>query len=355
MGFDKREEEAVLRVIQSGILSEYQGNWSENFFGGENSEVVKLEQEWANYFQTEYAVACNSATSGLWMALNAIGLKSTDEVIVSPYTMTCSASLPLLFGATPVFADIEPDYFCIDPKSVEKKINCLTKAIIAVNIFGQPCDFDELRRIVAEKEAKFGTKIYIIEDNAQAPGAKYKGQYTGTLGDIGVFSLNRHKHIHCGEGGMVCTNDADLELQIRLSMNHAEAVINDFVRKRDMTGYITTMVGMNMRMPELSAAVARVQLTKLEDILSKHQEDSRFFPVKVRPNCTHVYYRYPVVDVYCEEQNYYDKDKFNSKDGYITPLYKMPLFKTLNYPQNQCPVCESVEKNIKLYWQKVPY
>jgi dTDP-4-amino-4,6-dideoxygalactose transaminase len=136
---------AVERVMKANVLSDYQGNWSDNFYGG--TEIKALEKEWAEYFGVKHAIACNSATSGLWMALNSIGLKQGDEVIVSPYTMTCSASLPLLFGAKPVFADIEPDYFCIDPDDIIKKINDKTRAIIAVDIFGQPCNFDRINEI----------------------------------------------------------------------------------------------------------------------------------------------------------------------------------------------------------------
>jgi dTDP-4-amino-4,6-dideoxygalactose transaminase len=357
MGFDHKETEAVNRVMTSGVLSNYQGNWSDNFYGG--SEVQALEKEWAEYFGVKHAIACNSATSGLWMALNAIGLEGEkegwepDEVIVSPYTMTCSASLPLLFGAKPVFADIEPDYFCIDPDDIERKITPYTKAIIAVDIFGQPCDFDRINEIAERKGKAYGHKIYVIEDTAQAPGAKYKGRYAGTLGDIGVYSLNRHKHVHCGEGGICVTNDDDLAFKLRLSVNHSEAVVNDLERQGLLINHpehneLIPMVGMNLRMVELSAAIAREQLKKLDDILKVYREDAKYFPVKVRPECEHSYYRYAWTSgcdaIPC---------KFNDKTGYIKPIYQMPLFKQLGYKQDQCPVCEVVNQNIVLAWHEV--
>jgi perosamine synthetase len=373
MGFDQRETDAVMRVIQSGVLSNYQGNWSDNFYGG--SEVQALEKEWAEYFGVKHAIATNSATSGLWMALNAIGINGNEyeenwkpEVIVSPYTMTCSASLPLLFGLKPIFADIEPDYFCIDPDSIEQKITSRTRAIIAVDIFGQPCDFDRINEIAERKGKAYGHKIYVIEDTAQAPGAKYKGRYAGTLGDIGVYSLNRHKHIHCGEGGICVTNDDDLAMRLRLSMNHAEAVVNDMIMKqtREFGGYVAdynSMVGMNLRMVELSAAIAREQLKKLDDILKVYREDASLHPVKIRPECEHSFYRYawtgPVSEnIYrffnniCGEDLRHRDSDFNYKAGYITPLYQMPLFKHLGYEQHQCPVCEDVNENIILAWHK---
>lgn len=360
--FDSRETKAVLRVMERGILSEYQGNWSDNFYGG--PEVQALEKEWAEYFGVKHAIACNSATSGLWMALNCLGLDfpeeddrqgfryNQDEVIVSPYTMTCSASLPLLFGAKPVFADIEPDHFCIDPDDIERKITPRTKAIIAVDIFGQPCDFDRINEIAERKGKEYGHKIYVIEDTAQAPGATYKGRYAGTLGDIGVYSLNRHKHIHCGEGGICVTNDDKLAMKLRLSMNHAEAVVNDRQIKEanDYGGYIVDnvdMVGMNLRMPELSAAITREQLKKLDDILKIYRDDAKYFPVKVRPECEHSFYRYAWIDG-CDNI----PCKFSNKTGYIRPIFQMPLFRRLGYDQGQCPVVREVNDKINLAWHK---
>lgn len=358
------ELQAVERVMKSGILSNYQGNWSDNFYGG--TEIQALEKEWAEYFGVKHAIACNSATSGLWMALNAIGLMRPlgqmnpicDEVIVSPYTMTCSASLPILFGAEPVFADIEPDYFCIDPDDIERKITPRTKAIIAVDIFGQPCDFDRINEIAERKGKEYGHKIYVIEDTAQAPGAKYKGKYAGTLGDIGVFSLNRHKHIHCGEGGICVTDDDELAINLRMSMNHAEAVASDIEFKKGgilVDSPFINMVGMNLRMTEISATIAREQLKKLDDILKLYREDAKYFPVKVRPECEHSFYRY----AWFGDMNLDDSIKpvnlFNFKKGYIKPIFQMPLFRNLGYDQNQCPVVQKVNEEIVLAWQKEAY
>jgi len=345
------EREAVLRVMDRGILSDYQGNWSRNFMGG--IEVQSLEFEWSRYFKVRNSIACNSNSSGLWMALNAIGIEPFDEVIVTPYSMTISATIPLHFGAIPVFADIEPDYFCLDPKDVEKKITESTKAIIVVDLFGQPYAAQEINRIAEEYSKKYGHKIYVIEDAAQAPGAKYKGKYAGTLGDIGVFSLNRHKHIHCGEGGICVTDNDELALRLRLSMNHAEAVLNDLESKGVPYSHTNqTMIGMNLRMPELSAAIAREQLKKLKDIVEKHQEDSKYFPIKVREDCEHSFYRYAWKD---KELSRYIRDDFNFKSAYITPIYQMPLFRGLLYPPNLAPVCEKVNSDISLAWQKKPY
>jgi perosamine synthetase len=391
---DKEEREAVLRVMDRGILSGYQGNWSDAFYGGE--EIKALESEWAEYFGAKHAIAVNSATSGLWAACAAIGLQTntagieaktfpafpqgaklkivSSEVIVSPYSMTCSASIPLHFGAKPVFADIEEDYYCLDPKSVEKRITGLTKAIIAVDLFGQPYDADAINEIADRKGKEYGHKIYVIEDAAQAAGAKYKSKYAGTLGDIGIYSLNVHKPIQCGEGGVIVTNDDNLAFKLRLIINHAEAVMNDFYfksgeeTKDDVinSGY-GDLIGMNLRMTELSAAIAREQLKKLEEIIKKQQEYAKCFEIKVRPNCEHAFYRYAwnaknscklVGDNpngYAMGARYQNKKDeiqwfFNVKRHYIKPIYQMPLFQSLGYDQHCCPVCEEIDENITLAW-----
>lgn len=354
MSIGKEELEAVIRVINSGNLSGYQGNFSDAFYGG--PEIKALEKEWAEYFGIKHSIACNSATSGLWMACAAIGLKNDDECIVTPYSMTCSASIPLHFGVMPDFADIESDYFCLDPKSVEKQISKRTKAIIVVDLFGQPCDADAINEIAERKGKEYGHKIYVIEDAAQAVGAKYKGKYAGTLGDIGVFSLNVHKHIQCGEGGIAVTDDDNLAMKLRLSMNHAEAVANDVYMQGKEIEEIQysiprdswSLVGMNLRMTELSAAIAREQLKKLGSILRVIRSYQDCLPIKVRPECEHAFYRY----VTTENMLYVNTNIFNIKKHYITPIYQMPLFKSLGYDQHCCPTCESIEENIVLAWLK---
>jgi len=364
MSIGQEEKDAVMRVMERGVLSGYQGNASSSFYGG--PEIKLLEEEWSRYFKINHAIAANSATSGLWMACAAIGLTLGDECIVSPYSMTCSASMPLHFGAIPVFADIEKDYYCLDPKSVEKAITERTRTIIIVDLFGQPYAADEIYGIAEKYSLKYGHKIYVIEDAAQAIGARFYGKYAGTLGDIGVFSLNRHKHIQCGEGGIVVTDNDDLAMKIRLAMNHSEAVVSDMLNmgkslvNEESLSPLTGLVGMNMRMPELSAAIAREQLKKLSGILENIREHAKYFPVKVRPGCESAYYRYAWNDSDGNDLARYlrghnltlPSNGFNFKDHYIKPLHQMPLFKSLGYPDGLCPVCQEVEENIVLAWLK---
>ena len=284
----KEEKEAVLRVLDSEVLSQFLGCWHKNFYGG--PEVKALEKEWAAYFGVKHAIAVNSATSGLYTAVGALGLNPGEEVIVSPYTMTASSVAPLVYNAVPVFADIEEDYYCLDPQSVEMSITERTRAIVVVDICGQPYDADVINEIAKKHN------LMVIEDCAQAPGARYKGKLAGTLGDIGVYSLNYHKHIHCGEGGIIVTNNDELAEKMRMIRNHAEAVVDGRNYNADVG-----LIGFNYRMTETEAAIAREQLKKLSGLVEQRVKNVVYLEEKlstipclrmpeVRKNCTHVYY-----------------------------------------------------------------
>src|SRR5262249_8722448 len=157
-----------------------------------------------------------SATSGLVAAMGAVGIEPGDEVIVPPTTMSATAVAPLAYGGKPGFADIEPETFGPDPAAVRAPITPRTKAIVSANLIGHPARLAELAAIAREHG------LYLVEDNAQGPLAAEHGRYAGTVGDIGVFSLNYHKHIHTGEGGVCVTNDDELALRLQLIRNHGE-------------------------------------------------------------------------------------------------------------------------------------
>lgn len=373
----KEEKEVVNRVMDSGILSRYLGCWHKDFYGG--PEVQAFEKEWATYYGVKYAMAVNSCTSGLIVALGATGISPGDEVIVSPYSMSASASTPLWYGGIPVFADIEEEYFCLDSKSVEEKITSRTKAIIVVDIFGQPYDVEKINAIAKKHN------LVVIEDCAQAPYAKYKGKFAGTFGDIGVYSLNYHKHIHTGEGGVLVTNDDNLAERMSLIRNHAEAVVED----KGMNN-IVNMVGQNYRLTELQAAIGREQLKKLKRLVEERiancnylgQELSKIPGIrspKVRDGATHSYYMQPML--YDENKIGVSRDKFIEAVkaelpatelreaegsqlgcGYVKPLYLLPLFQkriafgkdgypfnlikdgNVSYEKGICPVVERIQE-----------
>lgn len=286
------EVAAVSEVIRGGVLSAYIGAAGPGFMGG--NKVRQFEAEAARYFGVKHAVVVNSWTSGLIAAVGAIGIEPGDEIITTPWTMAATATAILHWNGIPVFADIDPDTFNICPKSVEKLITPRTKAIMAVDIFGQSADMKALRALADEKGLK------LLCDTAQAPGALIDNAYAGTLADIGGFSLNYHKHIHCGEGGVLVTNDDRLAERLCLIRNHAEAVINS-----DDPANLCNMLGYNFRMGEIEAAIASVQLRKLDARVQSRQRIAAELnkglsslegikTPKVAPGATHVYYVYGI-------------------------------------------------------------
>jgi len=289
----KEEAEAVKAVVESGVLSKFLGCWDEDFYGG--PKVQAFERQCEAYFGVKHAVTVNSWTSGLITAVGAIGIEPGDEVIVTPWTMCASATAILHWNAIPVFADIEPETFNIDPKSVEANITPFTKAIVAVDIFGHSCDIDALMDIAERHNLK------VISDTAQAPGTFYKGKFTGTSAHVGGFSLNYHKHIHTGEGGILVTNDDGIFERLQLIRNHAEAVVGD----KGVTN-LTNMIGHNFRLGEIESAIGIEQLKKLKKLIADRQHSAARLseglknlpglrtPI-VNPDCTHAYYLYPMV------------------------------------------------------------
>jgi len=289
----KEEVTEVTKVIESGILSQYLGVWGDDFYGG--PKVQQFERDCEKYFGVKHAVTVNSWTSGLVAAVGAIGIEPGDEIIVSPWTMCASATAILHWNAIPVFADIELDTFCLDPKSVEDNISPYTKAIMVIDIGGHSADMDALKEI-ADKY-----KLKIISDSAQAPGAIYKGQFAGTMADVGGYSLNYHKHIHTGEGGILVTNSDNVADRLRLIRNHAEAVVDD----KGVTD-LSNMIGHNFRLGEIECAIGIEQLKKLKNLVETRQYAAKRLteglqelrglrlPI-VKKNCTHVYYMYKMI------------------------------------------------------------
>lgn len=292
------ELEAATQVIQSGRLSPFLGAWVTDgefgsFFGG--PRVQEFESAIANLYEVEYAITVNSATSGLVAAIGAAGIEPGDEVIVSPWTMSASATAILWWNAIPVFADIEGETFNLDPASVEENITPLTKAIMVPDIFGHPAELDSLVDIAKKHD------LILIEDCSQSPKAKYKAQFAGTVGDIGILSLNYHKHIHTGEGGICLTDDPLLAERMQLIRNHAEAVVGD----KGVTD-LTNMIGFNFRLGEIEAAIGIAQYKKLDKIIESRVHHATRLNLGLenveglrtpitKDDCTHVFYGYPIV------------------------------------------------------------
>ncbi|MCS7029738.1 MAG: DegT/DnrJ/EryC1/StrS family aminotransferase [Bacteroidia bacterium] len=356
----EEEKQAVMKVLDSGNLSQFLGAWHKDFYGGQM--VQAFEKQWAETFGVKYAITVNSNTSGLFAAIGACGIQPGDEVIVSPYTMTASALAPLVYGAVPVFADIDEENFGLCPKSIEARISPRTKAILVVHIFGNPAKMDEIMTIAKKYNLK------VIEDCAQSPMATYKNQYVGTIGDIGVFSLNYHKHIHTGEGGVITTNNDQLAEKLYLIRNHGENV----VEPKGVTDLVNTW-GFNFRMTEIQAAIGIEQLKKLPKLLEERLKNAQFFneklsqipgivPAKVEPHSKHVYYVQPFK--FKKEIVGIDRNTFINavkaeipsavlrEDtpligvGYVKPLYLQPLY------QQRASLCSF---NCPRYKGKVDY
>lgn len=343
----EEEAKAAEAVVRSGMLSDFIGaKYDVKFFGGKN--VQELEKRWAEYHQVKYAVSFNSATSALIASIGALGILPGDEILVIGYSMCISATAPLFYDAIPVFVDLEEDYYCMDPKKIEEKITKRTKAILPVDLFGQSSDMIEINKIAKKHNLK------VLNDASHVPGSKYFDGFAGTFGNIGVYSLNQHKIIHCGEGGIAVTNDEELALRLQLIRNHAEAVIPGMERKVNLIN----MIGGNYRLPEMEAAIAIEQLKKLPKLLEQRIELANYLseglekldfitPPKVRDGSEHVYYLYPIKfneeiaglnrAKYIENINALGIPLHKLAGGYIKPLYKDPIFARQNEFKNGYP------------------
>ena len=275
---DAESVAAVADVFRSGQLAS-------------GPKVLEFETALEAYLGSDRHVrVMTSATAGLEMALEVAGVGEGDEVIVPAMSFAASANVVARVRAKPVFVDIDLHTRNLNIDLVKPAITPRTRAIMAVDIFGQSADMDTLRAIAQ----RHGLKV--ISDTAQAPGARYRDGYAGTFAHIGGYSLNYHKHIHCGEGGILVTDDAGYAQRLRLIRNHAEAVISS-----DDPAQLVNMIGYNFRLGEIESAIAREQLKKLAGKVASRQEAARRVAAglaglpglalpRVAENCTHVYY-----------------------------------------------------------------
>ena len=367
---DEEEINSVVEVLKGGVLSKFLGVWCDDFYGGE--KVQEFERAWEKRFEVKHAVSVNSNTSGIITALGACGIGLGDEVIVSPYSMSISASAPLFYNATPVFCDLDMNTYSFDIEMLKRVITKDTKALIVVHIFGCPSNMDEIMQIAKEHN------LFVIEDCAQAPGATYHGKQVGSLGDIGVFSLNYHKHIHTGEGGMCVTNSDILANKMQLIRNHAESIV-----ERKGESDLVNMIGFNFRLTEIQAAIGIEQLKKLDHELRVRQHYAKlydealtkfdFISTTTLENRTHSYYVQAFQ--FDEQKAGISREKFikavkaelmpvEGREnegvpigmGYVKPLYLLPIFQnkfaynkqgfafkdTINYEKGLCPNVEEL-------------
>lgn len=268
------EEEiaAVASVMRSGMLAQ-------------GSVVTEFESSFADYCSVSHAVGVNSGTAALHAALLAAGIGPGDSVIVPAFTFFATASSVSMCGATPLFADVEPRTFNIDPDSVEGLIRPDTRAVIGVHLFGQPFDVAAIRALCDDRD------LVLIEDAAQAHGAEYRGKRVGGLADLACFSFYPTKNMTTGEGGMVTTDDDALAERVRLLINHGQS-----------KKYLHSAVGYNYRMTNIAAAIGLVQLDRVEGFNERRIHNARYLDRHLAgtglatpyaaPDVRHVYHQY---------------------------------------------------------------
>lgn len=358
--YDDDEKEAVLAAMKQDSLTM-------------GPQVKKFQDEFAAVHGVKHAFAVANCTTGMHLCTQLFGLKQGDEVIVTPITFIATSLVLLKEKVTPVYADIEPRTFTIDPADIARKITPKTKAIYVVHYGGLMCDMDPIMEI-AKKH-----KLYVLEDCAHVPGAAYKNRMAGSVGDVGVFSFHSLKNITtCGEGGMITTNHTEwveaIEALRCMNLSHWDVNVRDYTMGNyklhkvvdgqysdywipghydvnDVNGYF----GNNYRMNEISAAVGRTQLKKLDMLTKKRQENGRYINEGIKgikgvegvyepQGYKHVYHLYTL----CVDPKVFDRDEFMRtlyrEEGvqgilHYQPTYHFTALKKLGIKGN-CPVAE---------------
>ena len=356
-----REKEYALRML------------GEENDGDDRSWPQRLEEKFSEVIGSKYAVACNSGTSGLHMALFAAGVGPGDEVISPALTVVMDSYAIIHLGGTPVFADVNSDTFNIDPKDVESKITSRTKAILVVSLEGLPVDLDPFMKIAKKYN------LTVIEDSAQTLLGKYKGEFAGTIGHIGVYSFESKKHMTCGsEGGMLVTNDANFAMRARkfggIGYKHmtakagrthlAMATVQDPAYERFDT------IGLNYRMNEISAAIGLAQLERIDELVANRCEVASLFREAII-NCewmvaqsvpdgfVNSYYTF-AIKYFGEEnrgvswKNFYKRYLQKGGDGfyggcmipYLEPALRGKSFNGAKLGRGHCPRAEDLQNRI---------
>jgi dTDP-4-amino-4,6-dideoxygalactose transaminase len=346
-----------------------------------------FEEKFKDFIGSEYAIAVNSGTAALHVSTSSIDIKPGDEVITTPFTFVASANCVIYRGGTPIFADIKKDTYNIDPSEIKKKINSNTKALIPVHFAGQPCDMDEISEIAEENN------LVVIEDAAHAIDAKYKGKKIGNISDLTVFSFHPVKNITTAEGGMVTTNNA--ELNEKLLMFRTHGISRDAEKRFGKSGgfyYDMQYLGFRYNLSELHASLGIHQLEKLESFQNRRREIVKIYNRElqnieeitlpfVKNNVKHSWHLYVIqldieklkvdrdyifkalreenigVNVHYIPVHYhsYYKNKFGLKKGklpnveWLFPrIITIPLFHKMN-DDDVYDVINSLEKVIKYY------
>lgn len=308
----KEEIIAVKRVLQKGILT------SSGRMGG--NEVQEFENSLSAFVKSKFAVAVNSGTAALQAALYALDIKKGDEVLLPSFTFVATANSIVSVGAKPIFVDIVKNNFTMDPNELRKKITKKSKAIIPVHLYGNVAYIEEIKEIANRFDLK------IIEDAAQSLGSTFKNKHTGTFADIGCFSLYPAKVITSGEGGAIVTNNKNLYTKLQLIRNHGM-----------VKGYDTKTLGLNLRMPEINAAIAKTQLKKLTHFLKQRRKNAKILSelissldIKMPKERKHEKVNWYLYTIATNKRNRLMKN-LNSAGIGATSYYSLPVHKTPYY------------------------
>ena len=345
-------EEAALRVLRSG-----------RYIGGE--EVSSFEEEFAAYEGSKFGISCGNGTDAIVLALRALGIGKGDEVITVSWTFFATAESIAAVGATPVFIDVCPDTYCMNPKLIEAEITEKTKAVLPVHFYGNSCDMDAIREICKKH------KLYLIADCAQSAGTEYKGSRKGTLGDVSCFSFFPTKNLGCdGDGGMVLTDNEDVARACRSLKVHGSGEDGLWTLKREYalrgeefptnlpvgeSKYYNYLIGYNSRLDAIQAAILRKKLTHLDEFIGGRRKNADLFnlafaetecvtPTEAK-DAYHSYYIYALKHNNATE--IMEKLKENGVPCgtyYPVPLHLQGAFASLGYKEGDLPVTEDLSK-----------
>lgn len=346
-------EKVALDVLRSGI-----------YIGG--SEVTAFEKEFATYEGAKFGISCGNGTDAIVLALRALGIGVGDEVITVSWTFFATAESIAAVGATPVFVDVNPDTYCMDPSLVESAITEKTKAVLPVHFYGQSCDMDALKDICKTHN------LYLVADCAQSVGTTYKGERKNILGDVSCFSFFPTKILGCdGDGGMVLTDDENIARALRALKVHGSGKdgLCTLKREYEMNGlplpkylplgeskYYNYLIGYNSRLDALQAAILRKKLTHLDEFVEKRRNNALIYNESLKDTDLitpveteyggHSYYIYalkhPRAQEIIEQLN---EAGISSGTYYPVPLHLQGAFSQLGYREGDLPITEDLSKN----------
>ena len=328
-----KEIEAVVSVMKTSHLSL-------------GPKVPEFEERFTTLCNTKYAVACNSGTSALHLVLAAMGIGPGDEVITSPFSFVASSNCAIFVGAKPVFADIDPDTWCIDPTEMEKAITPRTKALIPVDVFGITSDMDKISEIASCHN------ILVVEDSCEAPGAVYKCKPAGSLGTAGVFGFYPNKQMTTGEGGMIVTDNQEIADLARSMRNQG--------RGSGDTWLLHERLGYNFRLSDINSAIGCVQVDRLPEILARRAEVAAMYDARlanetrlrgqaITDGCQKSWFVYVIRlnDDYPDDARNRIMDGLKAEgigcSNYFSPIHLQPFYrKEYGFKEGDFPVCEKL-------------